>query len=603
MPRSSHCILPTCLLLSALLALAACGRNASVAERDDQTSQESSPPPLTARPLPQPPAPPPTAAIHKLPAPTLSRTFPFLPGEDPLATVSVGDTRDGYLINGTPLPLPGPDYDVLPIQYTRDISYGTEEVIALILHAASQVAEQFPGAVLYLGNLGRQEGGDIPYSISHNAGRDFDLAYFATDPLGWHSPPPDFVTFNRSLRSKEFNGFYRFDVPRNAALMVALVTHPDIHVQYIFIARHLQRAIMDHLKAEADEDETITTARERLLQVMYEPRGSAPHDDHAHVRLFCSDRDLCGGCVDVGRRHPWLSPAESVMAACLERVATVLYEAPQPRDRAAAIDRLELLGATATHRDTIVAALEDPSPMVRKASLQALANLPDTSHIIIEHDRRETHPAVRCRTIAALAGQPSAATIAHLGTLLSLDIACEDLNPPEPIAARAAHALARVDHPDAVAPLVAILATAPPAVRQAAAAALTNLTNRGDDHPWLELEGDALGAALDGWQQWWEKNQRSSRDAWLIAGFRDAGLNVRQLDNKAIPLLLDAITAAPHLSYNAQRVLMRLSRTSPPSLSWSTDDALWHWTRYFKRNARKFKVDLSDRNERGQRLR
>ena len=67
-----------------------------------------------------------------------------------------------------------------------------------------------------------------------------------------------------------------------------------------------------------------------------------------------------------------------------------------------------------------------------------------------------------------------------------------------------------------------------------------------------------------------------------------------------VPILLDAIDAQHHaVSMNAQLVLKSLSHLPQDSLDWSVADARWHYTRYFKKRAKKYKIDLSDRNEKG----
>ena len=51
---------------------------------------------------------------------------------------SIGDTRDGYLINGKPVPSPSLLIRQLPVQYERGIAYGTAELIKLLTDTADQ---------------------------------------------------------------------------------------------------------------------------------------------------------------------------------------------------------------------------------------------------------------------------------------------------------------------------------------------------------------------------------------------------------------------------------------------------------------------------------
>ncbi len=48
--------------------------------------------------------------------------------------------------------------------------------------------------------------------------------------------------------------------------------------------------------------------------------------------------------------------------------------------------------------------------------------------------------------------------------------------------------------------------------------------------------------------------------------------------------------AADHLSYNAQRVLMRVAKREPATLSWSKADADFYWRRWFERRRKRYGV-------------
>ena len=41
-------------------------------------------------------------------------------------------------------------------------------------------------------------------------------------------------------------------------------------------------------------------SRKRMAQVLRQPRGALPHNDHLHVRIMCSEEDILEGCSDVG---------------------------------------------------------------------------------------------------------------------------------------------------------------------------------------------------------------------------------------------------------------------------------------------------------------
>lgn len=526
--------------------------------------------------------------------------FPFLDGERVDQSVSIGTTRDGWLYNGTELPEPAANYQTLPVQYERGLRYGTEELIHALTDAADAVAAEFPRSLLYIGNIGDRHGGDIPYSVSHNNGRDVDIAFYSVNPYGWQTRPQTLLTFDKSLHSIEHSGFYRFDVERNAALVEALVTHPEIQVQYMFMANHLAKPVLEAVKRRGRLDASQLA---HLAAVLYQPRGAAPHDDHLHLRIYCAGEDVCGGCVNDGKLRDGIDTFASALAVCTEEFLTVAATDSRAGQRANALYRLALLDAEA-HASAFLAALGDAAPEVRVAALQSLGGLSGDSvaRAVVEHDRGEGDASVRCAAAVALGRISAPAGNEHLATLVAEEIECPapDGTGQVPLAQIVAEALSSTESHKPVAALIERLSDARPEVRAAAARALRRLTNRADDIDWQALTPDspAVTAAIEQWRSWHTEHGKKGRDAWLVAGFQAAGYPVKSLDVKSIEPLLDAVRGPEHISYNAQRVLMRISKTEPPSLSWPASDAAWHWTRYFKKNQKKFRIDLSDRPER-----
>jgi hypothetical protein len=56
---------------------------------------------------------------------------------------------------------------------------------------------------------------------------------------------------------------------------------------------------------------------------LHQPGDSAPHDDHLHLRIYCSQNDRPLGCVDRGpvrwwkKRYKYMAPAHPVDVAPL----------------------------------------------------------------------------------------------------------------------------------------------------------------------------------------------------------------------------------------------------------------------------------------------
>src|SRR5690606_3516875 len=149
----------------------------------------------------------------------------------------------------------------LPRNYENQLNYGTGEMVDLLLGAAERVSYGFPGTMLFIGHIAARNGGDIDYSVSHNNGRDADIAYFSTNPFGWQQRPTGYSHFDRHLRSVQHKGLYRFDVPRNAELVRALFLSDAAQPQYLFAANPPRRRILAYLLDNGMDDETLSQLR------------------------------------------------------------------------------------------------------------------------------------------------------------------------------------------------------------------------------------------------------------------------------------------------------------------------------------------------------
>jgi penicillin-insensitive murein DD-endopeptidase len=88
----------------------------------------------------------------------------------------------------------------------------------------------------------------------------------------------------------------RFDDARNWALVEALLSDRAARVQWIFVSNQLEARLL----AWAERHDRPRWVIEYARQVMKQPSIYAPHDDHFHVRLYCSRADRALGCVDTG---------------------------------------------------------------------------------------------------------------------------------------------------------------------------------------------------------------------------------------------------------------------------------------------------------------
>ncbi len=572
---------------------------------------------------------------------------PFLPDEPSDVSVSVGDTSNGYLVQGARID-ESEALGILPKQRERELRYGTSELVELL----GEAAHALHGATktkLWLGNVARPGGGDISYSISHNSGRDADVAFAYLDAKGRPVDPPELVRLGPSGLSS--GGGFRIDVARTWRIVKSLVTSKRASVQWLFISAPLERQLLAHARRQREPGSLIKKASDAMLQ----PGGSGAHDDHLHVRVFCSERDVLGGCEDAGTEQPWHRGFDGKKRQRIASVAAFLGS--EVADvRKSAVDRLVLLDAR-EELERLVAALDDREAIVRRAAVRAIAALGGEGHVERLARLFETDPdaLVRIAVIQAAGklggraagellrsavGAPESDTpiLAGLGIALGKPVggalALDGLSfvaswraaraaaspslgePPEPDASwgfaadlaaqlaaplfaearmHEAMQLAAIDAAglserfEPVEPLLSLLEDRRVDVRSAAERALGMLTNASLP---TNLEGDAAarGRSLATWNAAWSRSKRAPRDAWLVSGFRAAGYDVRELSTRRAWDLVRATAAAPHVSFNAQRTLMRLFHHRPASLAWSAADACRHWLRFVATNRQRHRL-------------
>jgi murein endopeptidase len=298
-----------------------------------------------------------------VPLPATLRRHPDL-GFPRHGSISVGTIATGHLVAGRRLEFEEPNLRVMPEHRTRGTNYGTDELVATIAHAAAAVAEAAPGALLSVGNLSKGGGGDIPWSISHNSGRDADLGFYMIDDHGQPVLLPSLLPLTPPDGSVELEGrVVRFDVARNWLLVKDLLTRPDGRVQYVFCARFLIRRMLEHAAALGEDARWLKS----LDPVLRQPKGTASHNDHFHVRVMCSPDDAADGCRD-------LVQGEEIIARSLpgykQRVRAALETLENDHATTRAEDALGMLTILGwgVPRDTLLAVLEDcQEPVCAKA--------------------------------------------------------------------------------------------------------------------------------------------------------------------------------------------------------------------------------------------
>ena len=214
-----------------------------------------------------------------------------------------GTTSEGMLKDGETLPREGPHHR---LYHASSKAWGVPTLPRALLRTADLVAEEYPGAVLYIGDMSGERGGHIPGHSSHRAGRDVDLAFFTDDLWGRPVTPYPLTHFDRYGVGRAGANVRLFNTAENWAIVEALLTDPEISVQWIFVSNGLKARLLEWALANNRSIEIIGRAAAALKQ----PGDSAPHDDHFHVRIHCPNDGTGHLCKEVPPIRPWahLSP-------------------------------------------------------------------------------------------------------------------------------------------------------------------------------------------------------------------------------------------------------------------------------------------------------
>jgi penicillin-insensitive murein endopeptidase len=203
---------------------------------------------------------------------------------------SIGSPTEGHLLGGAHIE-EAPYLRIVPTYAGGDARWGLEPLVTMIDRAARQVRRQFPEAVTSVGHLSRAGGGEIERHHSHESGRDADIGFFIRSASGRQLLPSHFVQFRGDGAAVSWPGAY-FDDAKNWVLVAALVTDPEAHVTHLFVAAPLRARLL----AYAERMGVPAAVRMRAAEVLQQPHGALPHDDHFHVRIGCPSR--MSGCVE-----------------------------------------------------------------------------------------------------------------------------------------------------------------------------------------------------------------------------------------------------------------------------------------------------------------
>ncbi len=242
------------------------------------------------------------------------------------SSISVGKTSGGYLVDGKRLPDKGEGFMTREVWLARDNRFGTDEMIELVTGVARRLVPQMKGAKLVIGDMSSRHGGNglanTAFHRSHQSGRDTDVVYPMRDVEGKPFEADAMHAFDGRGRSHDKSNL-TLDVPRTWLLVKELVSAPEATVQFIFMYEPIAQLVIEHATAIGEPPQVIAKARRALRQ----PGDSARHDDHMHVRIYCSSSDREFGCVDFGPMELY-AEREAEHSQLLQLVNNVVHEPP-----------------------------------------------------------------------------------------------------------------------------------------------------------------------------------------------------------------------------------------------------------------------------------
>jgi hypothetical protein len=392
---------------------------------------------------------------------------------------------------------------------------------------------------LVVGNLSRRKGGDITSSVSHNSGRDVDLAFYTVRKNGTSVMPGRYYHYDSLGRA----GALRFDIVRNWELVRALLLDKSIQVQHLFIYQPLADLLIDYANSSTEPRWLV----ERAKVVLKQPMNSSPHDDHFHVRLYCSRDDRLLGCLNTGPIHGWIDDYSDEVTRFSQRLAKEFTN----NDIDVAVSAIKRVGIIRGEAaiEALAKALNDPRTEVRREATTALGLL-ERAHPavpeLVRHAEKSSDPIWVHDLLTALA---AIRDVAGAPSLMAAMSASANTRPETWIVA--AHGLASMLHVEAVPTLVDALLHSDARVRSAASLALLRITNHRFGSP---------RAAHRKWLRWWGKNKHRSRIEWVRSGFARRGLLFKPKNSRRSLLrLVELIRQGGPYGFNARAYIRDIS--------------------------------------------
>jgi penicillin-insensitive murein endopeptidase len=213
---------------------------------------------------------PPEPKSDKLPG--ARELFASVPGPAPLAAQAIGFYSKGCLAGGVPLPLNGPDWQVM--RTSRNRNWGSPQLVDYLERLASDARafDGWPG--LLVGDMSQPRGGPmLTGHTSHQVGLDADI---------WLTPMPDHILTAQEREDLTAVSMLKdplhVDPEKFTDMRVKLIRRAASYPQVarIFVHPAIKKALCDRA-ADIDKDTSW------LAKV----RPWWNHHYHFHVRLAC----------------------------------------------------------------------------------------------------------------------------------------------------------------------------------------------------------------------------------------------------------------------------------------------------------------------------
>ena len=504
-------------------------------------------------------------------------------GAPATGSASVGSVTSGHLIEGLELPLTGAHHAVFEGHRVRGTNWGTDELVQAVLAASGEVASAFPGAVLQIGNVAKFGGGALPWSISHKAGRDVDVGFYVLDASGNQVLPPAMLQLTPPDGTAMWDGQeVRFDPARNWVFFRSLLSGEKSEVQYVFVADFLIKLMREYALAEGDKVEWLDS----LNGVLRQPRGTLPHDDHAHIRFYCSPEDLSEGCRNIVAGREIVPVDDQGYQQRVRAAAAAATDSSRPLQER--IDGLRMLAALRAPGGAGVAykALADcADDLCAEAvfTLEALGARPRTKDLV-KLVERTSSPGVVAGAFRLLRRAPASDHRRVLKLLFDQRTLASTVHFFErelTVRREACYLAGWLGDPAAGADLAEVLAEdSRRDVREAALWGLRAIS-ASEVFPDSYVDSPPLGLRAR-WKRWHRRHRDRTRE--LRRTLEAAGFDVsRRLGARDSRKMLDAIRGEDYVSLNVQRRLEELHQARIPLSLKDKPHARWLWKKHLRK--------------------